>query len=100
MTRENVDTKARRYLSEGRVLVRHVDKTTVIARVRGSDTYYRVVGDNTGWHCDCPAPRTCCHLTATMLVTTRPRGGARQHTNAPNSPNRPPSDLYIEPFGV
>ena len=71
--RENVETKARRYLAEGRVLIRHVDQTTVVARVRGSDTYYRVVGDEHGWSCDCLARRRCAHETAVQLVTVRPR---------------------------
>jgi uncharacterized Zn finger protein len=72
--RENVDTKARRYLVEGRVLIRHVDKSTVVAHIRGSDSYYRVVGDEHGWTCDCPARRRCSHETAVMLVTLRPQG--------------------------
>lgn len=71
--RESVDVKARRYLCEGRVLIRHVDQSTVVARVRGSDSYYRVVGDEHGWLCDCPARRICAHETAVMLVTVRPR---------------------------
>jgi uncharacterized Zn finger protein len=71
--RENVDTKAKRYLVEARILVEHVDSTTVRARVRGGDGFYEVTGDDTGWRCSCPAQRTCCHLIATMLVTVRPR---------------------------
>ncbi len=73
MPRETIDAKARRYLSEGRVLIRHVDRNTVYALVRGSDTYYRIRGDSFGWDCDCPAQRTCSHLKAVWLVTLRPQ---------------------------
>ena len=76
--RESIDVKGRRYLCEGRVLVEHVDTTTVLASVRGSDTVYHVTGDDHGWTCDCPAQRRCCHEVAVQLVTVRPK----QHANA------------------
>lgn len=76
MTRENIDTKARRYLTEARITITHVDATTVTAQARGSDEVYEIRGSPSGWDCSCLAQRTCCHLRAVWLVTIRPRGMA------------------------
>lgn len=50
--------KSKRYLCEARVLITHVDTTTVTASVRGSDDVYSVRGDQWGWQCDCHAAPT------------------------------------------
>lgn len=77
MTRESFDVKARRYLAEGRLDVRHVVSDTVVALCRGdSGELYRVGYGSGGWYCDCPAKTRCAHLQALMWVVLRP--GARE----------------------
>jgi len=69
--RETVAAKARRYLAEGRLIVRALDEAagTVSADVRGGSAVYTVARTrDTGWVCSCPARGTCCHLTAVQLV--------------------------------
>ncbi len=72
MTRESAHDKGRRYLTEGRLAVRQVDRSGVIAFVRGdSGLLYRTEwSPDLGWLCNCPA-RTdqCAHLVALRLVT-------------------------------
>jgi uncharacterized Zn finger protein len=71
--RENVNTRGRRLLIEGRVIVKRVDREEVIVGIRGdSGRIWRVSGDVTGWHCRCPASGTCAHIVASALVTTLP----------------------------
>jgi uncharacterized Zn finger protein len=72
MTRENVATKGRRYLIEGRLQIRLVSQTQVRALCRGNGDTYTVGYDRGGWHCDCPAKGRCCHLEALQLVCVRP----------------------------
>jgi hypothetical protein len=72
--RESTEAKARRYLCEGRLILTLVAADVVSARCRGSGEVYRCGHDPArGWHCDCPARRTCCHLVALQLVTVRRR---------------------------
>jgi uncharacterized Zn finger protein len=73
MTRENVETKGRRYVSEGRLTVTTVNPDQVAATVRGGGATYRC-GHNRGigWWCTCPAKTRCAHLVALQLVTIRP----------------------------
>ena len=69
--RENAATKARRYLTEGRLIVSHArPQTAVRATCRGDGTVYRLGWDGHTWWCTCPA-RTdqCAHLRAVRLVT-------------------------------
>lgn len=71
--RESAHDKGRRYLTEGRLTVRQVDRSGVVAFVRGdSGLVYRAEWspDLGGWLCNCPA-RTdrCAHLVALRLVT-------------------------------
>ncbi len=69
--KEPVASKARRYLAEGRLRIRHLDEAagTVSAHVRGGGAVYTVARTrNTGWTCTCPARGRCCHLTAVQLV--------------------------------
>jgi len=69
VTREAADMKARRYLTEGRVLVTGVSGDTVNAVVRGDAALHRVHYDpRRGWRCTCPALGRCSHLQAVGLV--------------------------------
>lgn len=74
--RETAETKGRRYLTEGRVVVRAVGHLGVLATVRGSGAEHRVTHTTAGWDCTCPARTHCSHLVAVGLVTapttTRP----------------------------
>jgi len=67
--RENALGKARRYVSEGRVVVGAVDSATARAEVRGDGRIYTVRFDNGRWTCDCPALGRCSHEYALGLVT-------------------------------
>lgn len=73
MTRENAAAKGRRYLVEGRLTVRQVDRTRgVLAHVRGDSglTYRCEWAPDLGWLCNCPARTSACaHLVALRLVT-------------------------------
>lgn len=73
--RENAEAKARRYLTEARLLITQLDGDTVTATCRGSGEIYQLGHDpETGWHCDCPAHSDgCSHLQALQLVTVRRR---------------------------
>lgn len=64
MPRESAADKARRYLSEGRVTLLHVDTQRVRAIVRGDGTLHRTSWDHRGWWCTCPARGRCAHLLA------------------------------------
>lgn len=67
--RENASTKARRYLTEGRLIVRHVDGANVRAVCRGDGRLYRLSHTiEHGWTCDCLARGRCAHLLALGLV--------------------------------
>jgi hypothetical protein len=72
--REPLDTKAKRYVLEGRLTVHRVDADgpVVEASVRGSGAVYAVGHDESGWYCGCPARTTCSHLLALQLVVVRP----------------------------
>jgi uncharacterized Zn finger protein len=70
MAREDVQTKGRRYVVEGRLLVHHVDSERVEASCRGQGAMYRLgCDDRGGWWCNCPARTRCSHLVALQLVT-------------------------------
>lgn len=74
MTRETVEAKGRRYLAEARLTVTAVDGDLVAATCRGQGEQYDLGHDPArGWHCDCPARRSCAHLTALQTVTVRRR---------------------------
>lgn len=76
--RESASTKARRYLTEGRLIVRHVEGSNVRAVCRGDGTLYRLgFSAEHGWACDCPARRRCAHLMALGLVVAPSQGGER-----------------------
>lgn len=74
--RENVETKARRYLTEGRVriLLCNEESGVANAEVRGNGAIYSVDHDEAGWSCDCPARTECAHVVALKSVMVlRPR---------------------------
>lgn len=73
MTRENVDTKARRYLAEGRLTVMQLDALSIEAVCRGGGALYELGHTSgSGWFCSCPARGVrCAHLHALRLVTVR-----------------------------
>jgi hypothetical protein len=69
--RENVIEKGRRYVSEGRLIVRSVDEDagTAEADCRGAGAVYACGRDEAGhWYCDCRARGLCAHLEALRLV--------------------------------
>jgi uncharacterized Zn finger protein len=66
--RETVQDKAKRYLTEGRVIVDRVADGVVRARVRGAGAVHHVGYDHARWACDCPARGRCAHLLAVGLV--------------------------------
>lgn len=69
--RESAAAKGRRYVGEGRLIVRSVDEDagTVDADCRGGGAVYACGRDERGfWHCECPACGLCAHLEALRLV--------------------------------
>ena len=79
MTRESADTKARRYLVEGRVIIREAGAGHVAATVRGDGAMWSVTYRRGGWHCPCPARGRCCHLLSVGLVVAPTRPNALNH---------------------
>jgi hypothetical protein len=69
--RESAETKGRRYLCEGRLVVERVDERRIAASCRGGGAVYRLGHDGTRWYCECPARSRCSHLIALQLVTVR-----------------------------
>jgi hypothetical protein len=69
MARENAAGKARRYLTEGRVILERVSSKVVVASVRGDGTVHRCAYSDGVWRCSCLV-RTdqCAHLLAVRLV--------------------------------
>jgi hypothetical protein len=72
VTREGVEAKARRYVSEGRLNITRVRMDSIAATCRGSDAFYWLGWEEGGWWCSCPARARCSHLVALQLVTVRP----------------------------
>ena len=73
MSRENVEAKGRRYLSESRLRVLYVKPSAgqIRATCRGDGQTYKLGHEPVrGWFCDCPAKtRDCAHLIGLRLVT-------------------------------
>lgn len=76
MPPEDVLSKARRYLGEGRLTITAVNAAEIRAVCRGDGRHHHL-GYNyiDGWHCDCPARVTCCHLVALRHVTNTRQTG-------------------------
>lgn len=69
MPRESADAKARRYLTEGRVIITRISERVVHAKVRGDGRVYDVTWVGY-WSCSCPVTTDrCAHLRAVRLVT-------------------------------
>jgi hypothetical protein len=66
--RENALNKGRRYVAEGRLVVRSVTAESARAECRGDGAIYKV-GYDGRWFCDCPALGRCSHQYALGLVT-------------------------------
>jgi uncharacterized Zn finger protein len=74
----NVETKGRRLLTEGRLIVTEVGDRGVIAECRGDSGAVYTLGfrtDEARWGCTCPARGKCAHLVALQLVTVRRQDG-------------------------
>jgi uncharacterized Zn finger protein len=68
--REKAQTKARRYLTEGRVIVTDAGPGHVRATVRGDGTVWTCGFYAGAWRCSCPVTTDqCSHLHALRLVT-------------------------------
>jgi uncharacterized Zn finger protein len=67
--RENALTKGRRYVTEGRLVVRSLNAESARAECRGDVTIYAVGFENGRWCCTCPALGRCSHQYALGLVT-------------------------------
>lgn len=80
MPRESVFDKANRYLAEHRLSVELVDRQRIVASCRGSGALYVCGYERGGWHCDCPNPGRCAHLTALQAVTVAPPVARRDGT--------------------
>lgn len=67
--RESASSKARRYVSEGRLLITEVNATRISAICRGDGAIYALGLKGGEWFCDCPAvTRSCSHLLGLRLV--------------------------------
>ena len=77
--RENAFEKGRRYVAEGRLIVRelHEGDGTALADCRGDGVFWTVGRDQRGWFCSCPARGRCAHLHALGLVCALEPRGAR-----------------------
>ena len=58
--RESAEVKGRRYLTEGRLTLRHVGPDGVAAIVRGDGAWHRAGYAEGRWYCSCPAISTNC----------------------------------------
>jgi hypothetical protein len=68
--RETATSKARRYLTEGRLIIEHINPGEVTATCRGDGTLHRLGWrPSTGWWCTCEARGRCSHLLALGSVT-------------------------------
>jgi len=76
--RETAPDKARRYLSEGRVIISDVRLDRVSAAIRGNGTIYATGFSDGVWHCNCPTPTDrCSHLYALRMVTAPDLNGMK-----------------------
>jgi hypothetical protein len=67
--RENALGKARRYVAEGRLVIRSVDAEAARAECRGDGAVYELGFVDGRWFCTCPALGRCSHQFALGLVT-------------------------------
>jgi len=69
--RENAETRGKRYLVEGRLTVREVSSTRILATCRGTGSTWSLGFMNGVWFCECPARSRCSHLWSLLLVMSR-----------------------------
>lgn len=70
--RENVETKGRRYLIEGRLRIVSLGPGRIQAFCTGTEETHRLGWEPSyGWGCSCAAKGRCSHLVALQLVTQR-----------------------------
>jgi hypothetical protein len=67
--RESAQAKGRRYVVEGRLVVRSLDDASAVADCRGDGAIYSLGYDERGWWYSCAAKGRCAHLLALGLVT-------------------------------
>jgi uncharacterized Zn finger protein len=67
--RENALNKGRRYVAEGRLVVRSVTAQTAWAECRGDGAIHTLGFADGRWWCTCPARGRCSHQYALGLVT-------------------------------
>lgn len=72
--RENALNKGRRYVAEGRLVVRSVNSESARAECRGDGAIYSLGFDGGRWWCSCPALGRCSHQYALGLVTALETG--------------------------
>ena len=73
MARENAATKARRLLTEGRLMVSFAAGNLIEADVRGDSGHiYHVIHSPGKWSCNCAARGRCSHVSAVMLIAAVP----------------------------
>ena len=81
---ESPDVTARRYVSEGRLTVTHLDGGYIGAVCQGHRHLHHLGHDpDRGWWCSCDRGIECVHLLALQLVTSEQR-------LEPRLPPRPP----------
>ena len=67
---ETINEKAQRFITEGRITIRHEGETLIDADVRGDHDRYAVVveiGDEV--RCTCPATGDCSHILAVLALS-------------------------------
>jgi hypothetical protein len=69
--RENAEARGKRYLTEGRLQIREVSVSRILATCRGTGATYELGFLNGVWFCECPARSRCSHLWSLELVTSR-----------------------------
>lgn len=72
--RENVETRGRRYLVEGRLtlMTLNMHRGIITARCVGRGQTHHLGYNASGYWCDCEARSRCAHLVALELVTEKP----------------------------
>lgn len=71
-SRENAESKGRRYLVEGRLSVAHYGPDKIQATCKGTEKTHALGYERGSWWCSCPARGRCSHLVALQLVAPRP----------------------------
>lgn len=90
MTPIDLDVKAARYLSDGRMRIHRADEQSVLARVAGDSGTYRLVWDRSGILCFCPALRALLTYRSASSHLRRPdtKGTRRHELRTRNSRHR------------